>query len=93
MVRRWRLIGHFPKTPWGLKSRRSKADPRQRQDWILKRLQGGCDHPLAACAVATLGCSPPVLATEALVLVAHAALGRHTAMKKSRIVILGFGTS
>jgi hypothetical protein len=31
------------------------------QDWILKCLQGGRAHPLKACAVATLCCSPPVL--------------------------------
>jgi hypothetical protein len=27
----------------------SKADPRRKQDWFLKRLQGGLAHPLAAC--------------------------------------------
>ena len=32
----------------------SKADTRQQQDWILRALQGGRVHPLAACAVATL---------------------------------------
>jgi hypothetical protein len=30
----------------------SKADPRQKQDWILKCLQGGRAHPLAARGVA-----------------------------------------
>jgi hypothetical protein len=28
---------------------RSKAEPRQQQDWVLKFVQGGRDHPLAAC--------------------------------------------
>jgi hypothetical protein len=34
---------------------------RQQQDWILECLQGGRTHPLAACGVATLCCSPPAL--------------------------------
>jgi hypothetical protein len=37
----------------------SKAGPRQQQVWCLKCLQGGCDHPLAACGVATLCCPQP----------------------------------
>jgi hypothetical protein len=36
----------------------SKADPRQKQDWVLECLQGGRARPLAACGVATLCCSP-----------------------------------
>jgi phosphopantetheine--protein transferase-like protein len=32
---------------WVWKAATSKAEPRQKQDWILKCLQGGCDHPLA----------------------------------------------
>jgi hypothetical protein len=36
----------------------SKADPRQQQDWILRGLQGGRVHPLAACEVATVLCFP-----------------------------------
>jgi hypothetical protein len=43
------------------KAATSKADPRQQQDWILKCLQGGRTHPLAAFWVATLYCSPPLL--------------------------------
>jgi hypothetical protein len=39
----------------------SSADPRERQDWILKCLQAEQDHPLAACWAATLCCSPPEL--------------------------------
>jgi hypothetical protein len=38
-----------------------KAEPRQQQDWVLKCLQGGRAHPLAACGVATLCCPPPAL--------------------------------
>jgi hypothetical protein len=33
----------------------------QQQNWILKCLQGVRAHPLAACGVATLCCSPPAL--------------------------------
>jgi hypothetical protein len=29
--------------------------------WFLKCLQGGRAHPLAACGLATLCCSPPAL--------------------------------
>jgi hypothetical protein len=43
------------------KAATSKAEPRQQQDWILKGLQGGRVHPLAACGVATLCCSPPAM--------------------------------
>ena len=43
------------------KAATSKAEPRQQQDWILKRVQGGRAHPLAACGVATLCCSPPAM--------------------------------
>jgi hypothetical protein len=50
-----------PERRWGW-----KADPRELQDWILKGQQGGCDHALAACRVATLCCSPPALATDTL---------------------------
>jgi hypothetical protein len=32
----------------------SKADPRQRQDWILKCLQDERSHPLAVCGVLPL---------------------------------------
>ena len=56
----WREIAWFGKPP------HSKADPRQQQEWSLKRLQAGRARPLAACAVATLCCSPPArLGTEA----------------------------
>jgi hypothetical protein len=41
-----------------LESRHSKADPRPQQDWILKCLQGGRAHSLAACGVVSL-CYPP----------------------------------
>jgi hypothetical protein len=34
---------------------------KQKQDWILKCLQGGRAHPLTVCGVATLCCSPPAL--------------------------------
>jgi hypothetical protein len=34
--------------------KQSTSRPRQQQDWIAVRLQGGRVHPLAACAVATL---------------------------------------
>ena len=44
---------------WNWKAATSKADPRQQQDWILKCLQGGRVHPLAACGVAAL-CSSPL---------------------------------
>ena len=38
-----------------------KRRPRkQKQAWILKRLQGGGAHPLAACAVATLPTVAPL---------------------------------
>ena len=49
-----------------MERRLSKADPRRKQDWKLKCVQGGRDHPLAACGVATL-CSPErnALETEA----------------------------
>ena len=43
------------------KAATSKAEPRQQQDWILKCVQGGRAHPLAACGVATLCCSPPAM--------------------------------
>ena len=33
----------------GLEAATSNADPRQQQYWMLKRLQGGRAHPLAAC--------------------------------------------
>jgi hypothetical protein len=46
------------------KAAASKADPRQQHDWILKCLQGGRAHPLAACGVATLCSSPPWLLLE-----------------------------
>ena len=36
----------------------SKTDPRQKQDWILKCLQDGRAHPLAARGMALLYCSP-----------------------------------
>ena len=36
---------------------RPKAEPTEKQDWILMCLQGGCGHPLAASGVATLRCS------------------------------------
>jgi hypothetical protein len=36
-----------------LNSATSIAEPRQ-QDWLLKCVQGGRAHPLAACGVATL---------------------------------------
>jgi hypothetical protein len=39
----------------------SKADPRRKQDWILKCLQGLRAHPFAACRLTTLCCSPPAL--------------------------------
>ena len=39
------------------KAATSRAEPRQKQDWILKCPQGGRAHPLAACGVATLCCS------------------------------------
>jgi hypothetical protein len=39
---------------------------KQQQDWILKCLQGGRAHPLAACGVAVLCCSPPVLVGKTL---------------------------
>jgi hypothetical protein len=46
-----------PRSPlWVWKAATSKADPRQRQDWILKGLQSGRAHPLAARGVATLCC-------------------------------------
>jgi hypothetical protein len=41
------------------KAATSKAEPRKTQDWVLKCLQGGRAHPLAACGMATLYCSPP----------------------------------
>jgi hypothetical protein len=41
------------------KAATSKSDPRRLQDWILNCLQGERAHPLAACGVATLCCSPP----------------------------------
>ena len=45
-------------TVWfGLESRPKGVS----KDWILKCLQGGPAHTLAACAVATLGCPPPAL--------------------------------
>jgi hypothetical protein len=45
----------------------SKADPREQQDWILRCVQGGRAHPLAACGVGTLCSSPPaLLETETL---------------------------
>jgi hypothetical protein len=55
-----RLTPHWPTRAilLGLESRPSKADPRQQQDWILKCQQGRRAHPLAACGVAVLCCSP-----------------------------------
>ena len=35
----------------------SKADPRRQQDWILRCQRSGRAHLLAACGVATRGCS------------------------------------
>ena len=43
------------------KAATSKADPRQKQDWISKCLQGGRVHPLAARGVATRCCFSPTL--------------------------------
>jgi hypothetical protein len=62
------LLPLHPKPPVGEGTRASsplsaKADrwsekppqsPRQKHDWLLKRLQGGRAHPLATCGVATL---------------------------------------
>jgi hypothetical protein len=39
-----------------VKAATSQANPRQKQDWFLKSLQGIRAHPLAACGVATLCC-------------------------------------
>ena len=50
--RLWKVEG------WVWKAATSKADPGQQQDWILKCLQDGRAHLLAACAVATLCCLP-----------------------------------
>jgi hypothetical protein len=41
--------------PRGLESR-VESRARQKQDWLLKWLQGGWAHALAACAVVTLCC-------------------------------------
>jgi hypothetical protein len=57
------------------KAASSKADPTQKQDWILKCLQGGRAHPLAAWEVATLCFSP------------HGAGNRNP----SRVVVAGDG--
>jgi hypothetical protein len=37
-----------------LESRHLEAEPRQQQDWTLESVQGGRDHPLAACGVAAV---------------------------------------
>ena len=43
-----------------------KQSQGSQQDWIVKRLQGGRAHPLAACGVATLG-NPTLLRFQAAV--------------------------
>jgi hypothetical protein len=41
-----------------------ESRPKAAQDWILQTLQGGRAYPRAACAVATLCCSPPALLAQ-----------------------------
>jgi hypothetical protein len=50
-----------PALPAAESAHRARAVRRrgEQQDWILMRRQGGRAHPLAACGVATLCCSPP----------------------------------
>ena len=53
------LCAREPETRLSEVAATSKAEPWHQQYWILKCLQGACDHPLAACGVATtLWCKP-----------------------------------
>jgi hypothetical protein len=60
MLQTLRAVAPPPRAGFGKPPAR-KQGPRQTQNWFLKCLQGGRAHPLAACGVATLCCSPPAL--------------------------------